>query len=79
MIAATQIAVLNIIVMRHELWSDRCGSLVKVAHERRSAADCSEYRQAAGVAAMSELLQFIIVAGFGVLRLGDIQHGRRRT
>jgi hypothetical protein len=51
MIAATQIAVLNIIVIRHELWSDRCGFLVKVAHERRRAADRGQYRQAAGAVA----------------------------
>jgi hypothetical protein len=34
------------------------------------AADCGEYRQATGVAAMSELLQFMIVVGFGALCFG---------
>jgi len=37
---------------------------------RQGAADRGEYRQAAGVAAMSELLQFIIVVGFGALCFG---------
>jgi hypothetical protein len=37
--------------MRHELWSDRCGSLLKVAHERRGAAD------RANIARLPELLQ----------------------
>jgi hypothetical protein len=50
MIAATQIAVLNIIGMRHELWSDRCGSLLKAA-QRRGAADGGEFCQAANLGA----------------------------
>jgi hypothetical protein len=40
------------------------------AHARRGAADCGKHHQAAGVAAMSELSQFIIAAGFGALCFG---------
>jgi hypothetical protein len=49
--------------MRHNLRRSPLSG--QAAQQGRGAADCGEYCQATGVAAMSELLQFIIVVGFG--------------
>jgi hypothetical protein len=41
----------------------------QIAHARRGAEDCGEYRQAAGAVAMSERLQLIIVMASGAFAL----------